>query len=284
VLPVKRTDWFKVFLFGCVDIDFWKANASPTKAPFRWYLDRISKEIQRILEEEGEDAKIVLIGHSAGGWLARAALGFYCDNNTGGAYDIVDGNQNRKDTIDLSRILGIVTLGAPNAPPPPTVMDMTRGALRITNEKFPGSYHSPSIFYITVIGNAVRGKKQIRESFLEPTSVDGFAFESYAAVCGDGEALGDGVVPLEAAHLDGATQLELDDVFHSINKPEQWYGSDEIIDQWLSVLYKEIFGKLATASDPSKNFNIENITKKFSNLFLSNNVEELGIEPSVKIS
>ena len=29
--------------------------------------------------------------------------------------------------IDLNSIAGIVTLGSPNLPPPPTVMDMTRG-------------------------------------------------------------------------------------------------------------------------------------------------------------
>lgn len=63
------------------------------------------------------------------------------------------------------------------------------------------------MFYVTAIGNAVKGKEQKRKSFLEPTSVDGFAFNSYEAVCGDGNAIGDGVVPIGAAHLDGATQV-----------------------------------------------------------------------------
>jgi hypothetical protein len=109
--------------------------------------------------------------------------------------------------IDLSKIKGIVTLGAPNQPPPPGVMDMTRGALRITNEKFPGAFHAPSTFYMTVVGNAVEGKKQERSSPFEPTSVKGFAFQSYEAVCGDGRTMGDGVVPICAAHVDGATQV-----------------------------------------------------------------------------
>jgi hypothetical protein len=109
----------------------------------------------------------------------------------------------------LSKVAGIVTLGAPHLPPPPGVMDMTRGALRITNERFPGAYHAPNMFYVTAIGLAVTGKKQERTSPLEPTSVSGFAFNSYEAVCGDGTAIGDGVVPLCAGHLKDALQVSL---------------------------------------------------------------------------
>ena len=84
---------------------------------------------------------------------------------------------------------------------------MTRGALRITNEQFPGSFHAPSMFYITALGLSVQGEQQERKSPLEPTSVTGFAFNSYEAVCGDGTTIGDGVVPQCAGHLDDAIQV-----------------------------------------------------------------------------
>jgi pimeloyl-ACP methyl ester carboxylesterase len=191
VLPVKRADWLQVFLRGALDLEFWKANAPPSRPAFKWYLDRIAHKVQELAEDES----VILLGHSAGGWLARAAVGFGSEGTNGSV------------SINLSKIKGIVTLGAPNQPPPPGVMDMTRGALRITNEKFPGAFHSPSTFYMTVIGNAVEGKKQERSSPFEPTSVNGFAFQSYEAVCGDGGTVGDGVVPICAAHVDGATQV-----------------------------------------------------------------------------
>jgi pimeloyl-ACP methyl ester carboxylesterase len=114
ILPVERFDWLQVFLRGALDLKFWQSEAPPTRPAFRWYLDRVAAKV----EELDDDETIVLLGHSAGGWLARAAVGF--------------GTTDEEDTpqIDLSKIAGIVTLGAPNLPPPPGVMDMTRGALR----------------------------------------------------------------------------------------------------------------------------------------------------------
>ena len=191
VLPVERADWLKVFLRGAFDPEFWNANAPPSRPAFKWYLDLIAEKVQALEEDES----IILLGHSAGGWLGRAAVGFGSEETEEGF------------SIDPSKIKGIVTLGAPNQPPPPGIMDMTRGALRITNERFPGAFHAPSAFYITVIGSAVEGKKQERSSPFQRTSVTGFAFQSYEAVCGVGETVGDGVVPVCAAHVDGATQV-----------------------------------------------------------------------------
>ena len=46
--------------------------------------------------------------------------------------------------------------------------------------------------------------------------------------------VGDGVVPLESGHLPNAQQITLEGVLHSINAPRNWYGSEEVVDQWLS--------------------------------------------------
>jgi hypothetical protein len=115
VLPVERKDWLEVFLRGLFDLQFWQATMPPTNPAFKWYLSRISKEIASLEENES----IILVGHSAGGWLGRAALGFGSTND-----------EDDDPAVDLEKVLGIVTLGAPNLPPPPEIMDMTRGALR----------------------------------------------------------------------------------------------------------------------------------------------------------
>jgi hypothetical protein len=100
------------------------------------------------------------------------------------------------------------------------------------------------ISYLTVAGVAVEGKKDERKRAERKAAaaasegggrerVEDFAWRSYVQVCGRGDVVGDGVVPLEAAHLEGAKQVNLKDVFHSINAPRAWYGSEEVIDSWL---------------------------------------------------
>lgn len=261
VLPVARSDWLQVFLQGALDWSFWQGNMAPTQPAFKWYLDKVTQQIQdlcattnAVSDDESsskstDPIQVVLLCHSAGGWLARAALGFNSRNDTA--------------TIDLSSVLGVVTLGSPHIPPPPDAMDMTRGALRITDQLFPGAYHAASttsdtatdnnLFYISVMGQAIRGVEQQRSNPWEPTTVTGFAYTSYQAVCGDGSVTGDGVVPVCSGHLEGAQQLNLPNVFHSINAPDQWYGSDAVMDSWHSVMLEQVVAKLAAAPSPTTN-------------------------------
>jgi hypothetical protein len=35
-------------------------------------------------------------------------------------------------------------------------------------------------------------------------------------------------------------KVELRDVYHSINRPGDWYGSDRIIDQWLPIVLDQL--------------------------------------------
>lgn len=242
VMPLSRPEWLQVFLNGVWDRKFWQADAAPTRAAYNWYLSRVAQNVHELTSDD-DNVKVVLVGHSAGGWLARAALGF---GSTVG--------REEPCFLDLHRVLGIVTLGAPQLPPPPQVMDMTRGALRITNEMFPGSYHS-HLFYITVIGDSVQGVKQERKNPLEPTDIFGFAYNAYEAVCGDGTTIGDGVVPICAAHLENALQLNLKGVLHSINAPDRWYGSDAVLDMWHGPMLGEINRRMgATTKANSSSF------------------------------
>jgi hypothetical protein len=240
VLPVSRTDWLQVFWKGAFDVRFWRGDADATRPAYQWYLARVAENI-RDLASDGQSAssasnndingshKVVLLCHSAGGWLGRAVCGFGSSSQ----------HFDAPFALDLDSVLGLVTLGSPHLPPPPLIMDMTRGALRITHENFPGSFH-PSLFYITVAGSAIAGVKQNRTSPLEPTTVEGYAYNSYQVVCGNGNVVGDGVVPLCASHLDGAKQLTLEQVYHSINVPLQWYGSDSVLDSWHDELLQAI--------------------------------------------
>ncbi len=54
---------------------------------------------------------------------------------------------------------------------------------------------------------------------------------------------GDFIVPLPAAHLPGATNLDLDGVFHSplgqdlpVFGARAWYGSESVLPQWIGSL------------------------------------------------
>lgn len=266
VLPLARSEWLQVFWRGALDYRFWFNIADPTRPAFRWYLERIANQVQDMTQDDDDGGSngggsgdggggVILVGHSAGGWLGRAALGFGSDGGgddqddaTRPSSSSLSSSSSRKSSssgpsIDLTKVLGLVSLGAPHLPPPPDIMDMTRGALRITHERFPGAFHLPTddVFYVTAIGLAIQGQEQERTSlFLEPTTVQGFAYNSYQAVCGDGTTVGDGVVPACSAHLDDAVQLDLDGVLHSINAPDRWYGSTNVIEQWHGPMLKEL--------------------------------------------
>ena len=78
VLPVSRNDWMTHTIFrSMLDLSFWQAKASPLSPAYRWYLYRTAKAIRQINTEVEQQyggsikAKTILVGHSAGGWLAR---------------------------------------------------------------------------------------------------------------------------------------------------------------------------------------------------------------------
>ncbi|GJP53918.1 hypothetical protein CLOM_g13039 [Closterium sp. NIES-68] len=59
--------------------------------------------------------------------------------------------------------------------------------------------------------------------------------QGYKQVCGQAEVWGDGVVPEDAALLEGAENLILDGVYHSpvgASEARPWYGSPSILPKW----------------------------------------------------
>ncbi|NJK35508.1 MAG: hypothetical protein HC919_11480, partial [Oscillatoriales cyanobacterium SM2_2_1] len=101
----------------------------------------------------------------------------------------------------------------------------TTNNLGFVNEQYPQAYY-PDITYICVAGKAVFGDRTLK---------NWIAHNSYALTCGTGKTWGDGITPIEAAHLIGAENLTLDGVYHS-PRSGTWYGSESIVKQWAAYL------------------------------------------------
>eukprot|EP00401_Gymnodinium_catenatum_P008418 CAMPEP_0117563756 /NCGR_PEP_ID=MMETSP0784-20121206/55665_1 /TAXON_ID=39447 /ORGANISM="" /LENGTH=295 /DNA_ID=CAMNT_0005361425 /DNA_START=22 /DNA_END=910 /DNA_ORIENTATION=+ len=206
-LPVARYDWLRVLL-GLFDEDF-RAGKAPPETAFGWYLDRVEELVMRTSAEHG-DERVLLLAHSAGGWLARAAL-------------------SRASVAE--RTCALVSLGSPHLAPPPEPPgdDQTQGALPHVSKNYPGAFfRERGITYVTVVGSAVIGDEQAERGTPERE-----AWISYIRLVGRGDVAGDGIVPVAGAHLDGATQITLPGVRHSVGTPAVWYGAEGVIDQWL---------------------------------------------------
>ena len=71
VVPVKRSDWLRVFVGILLDDDA-RAGNGTARGAYGWYLDLTKTAIEESFVATGQAA--ILIGHSAGGWLGRAVL------------------------------------------------------------------------------------------------------------------------------------------------------------------------------------------------------------------
>ena len=73
VAPLPRTEWIKVAR-QLPTRNFWDATL-PVHKTLGWYFDAMEDALSEILAMEGPDAEVCIIGHSIGGWVARAFLG-----------------------------------------------------------------------------------------------------------------------------------------------------------------------------------------------------------------
>jgi len=214
-VPIQRSDWIRVAA-GLLDIpNFYTGNSLPTGLGYGWYIKKLKESVDQAYEESGGE-KVILIAHSAGGWLARAAMsdGIWC------AKEGIRTNE---------RVRCLVTIGAIQRVPEDESTCVTRGALKNTDTLFPGAYlKEDGIKYVTIGGAAV------------DATASRHNFACYKAVSGHGGLTGDGIVPLSWTQLDGARQITLEGVFHSIHEADRWYGSDEVIDRWLPTVMEEV--------------------------------------------
>lgn len=178
-------------------------------------LRKIGATVKQV-QAQYPDSPVNLIGHSAGGWIARIYLGeipYTVHGDVLPAAGLWQGS---------GFVANLVTLGTPHISQEP----WTRRNLDFVNNNYPGAFYS-QVKYICVAGRAISGEQRWR---------NWLAYNSYKITCGDGTTWGDGITPIEAAHLAGAVNLTIPDVFHSPRRQGLWYGSPEVVPQWASYL------------------------------------------------
>jgi triacylglycerol esterase/lipase EstA (alpha/beta hydrolase family) len=198
VVPIRWQDWVPTL-------------GGRSVAPI---LRRIDTTVRQVLQDNHAD-KVNLVGHSAGGWLARIYLGDtpYCVHP-----------QDREDCVWNARpfVHTLLTLGTPHT----SLERWTRKNLDFVNQTYPGAFYT-DVNYVCVAGKAIFGKRR-------PGSW--LAYSSYQITGGKGDVWGDGITPISAAHLEGAKNLILEGATHSPKAGRCWYGSIGLIEEWASYL------------------------------------------------
>lgn len=178
-------------------------------------LRQLDRTVKQMLQQYGV-SQVNLIGHSAGGWISRIYLGEKPYTIHGDVRSDV-GLWNAHPCVRT-----LITLGTPHV----SVERWTRKNLDFVKIHYPGAFH-PQVRYVCVTGRAVFGKRSFGTWL---------AYKSYELTVGKGDTWGDGITPVEAAHLDGAENLVLDGVWHSPRSPGRWYGSPEVLPNWVGYL------------------------------------------------
>ena len=171
-------------------------------------LDRTVRRAARLTTS----GRVTLIGHSAGGVLGRLYLSPepFLGHVFGG----------------LERVGRLITLGSPHH----NERRWLHGGMmaRWVEDRVPGSYFAPRVQYCSVAGRLVRGD---RHGSLRERHVYSF----YDQIGGDGNAWGDGLVPVASALLAGSHQITLEGVGHFAGFGGPWYETEETIADWWQV-------------------------------------------------
>ena len=161
------------------------------------------------------DNRVAIVASSAAGWICRIFLG------SGPPYG--DRVYHGSDVVH-----SLVTLGSPHI----CNEGITRQNVAFVNAHFPGAFEN-DVRYLCIAGRAVQG-----QTFLGGSLKD-FTYQSYELCSSNGRDWGDGVTPVDCAiGLEGAEKVILDDVWHSPRSGRRWYGSEDVLDQWVSFLQK----------------------------------------------
>ena len=198
VVPIERYDWLQIGK-GLFDPSYYSYNCVPNKL-FKFYFDKTHIAICNIIKETGQ--KPILIGHSAGGWLARGMMGngTWQGGDRDSTYSINIGSSSggkntyntaptgtdpstNSDSILLTKdmITGLVTLGTPHYPPTIQKYDNTRGAIQHVHTNYPGAYllQKYNIFYISIASKAIMSDQKA-----DFRSIESFAYTSYKQLLG----------------------------------------------------------------------------------------------------
>lgn len=186
------------------DVWIWHWAAAVSARGWSRILDRLHETVLR-MSSDSPTGKVVLVGHSAGGVIGRLYLS--------------DQPFLESTYAGLERVTTLITLGSPHRNP-------ERARLRREVERrLPGAFFAPRVRYVAVAGRAISGEPGGKSS-------ERRAGWCYRHLIGHGEVWGDGLVPVEAALLEGADEVVLVGVHHAPVFGTPWYGSPEIVEQW----------------------------------------------------
>jgi hypothetical protein len=204
VAPLPRTEWIKVAR-QLPTAEFARGELSVPKT-LDWYFGAIDRGVSDLLSQlqrggnsgdEEDDVGLCLVGHSIGGWVARAYLGGMSRSPTAAR------------AWALRRCTSLVTLGTPHrraakpegdAPLPWLAVDQTRGLLRAIDEdpacRAEALVEGRGIDVTCVCSDAVPGGLATPDRLV--------ALASYLPLLGrpDPAARGDGIVPLDLAFME----------------------------------------------------------------------------------
>jgi pimeloyl-ACP methyl ester carboxylesterase len=205
-LYARMRDW----LAQCTEQPVWVVEAgtldwllSVRAEGWAHLLDELERAVHQAVDSS-VTGRITLVGHSAGGVMARLFLSptpflgkSYCG---------------------LKSVAQLITLGSPH-------YNLQGSRMRRWVERqYPGSFFT-SVRYTSVAGKVIRGSRygSVRERW---------AYACYRRLCGNGNVWGDGLVPLSSQLLSGSQQIVLEGVSHFTGFGGPWYGSAQIIARW----------------------------------------------------
>lgn len=191
--------------------------------PWHWWVAGRSNDATILLRKvqetvvwarrKFEASQFTLVGHSAGGVIARLYL------HEGPVWGCVYGGADHVHTL--------ITLGSPHCGDREDELGWMLADN--ANRLVPGTPYKGRVRYRAVMGEYLRGNEQGNRK-------ERRAFLTYRFFTGQGDTWGDGIVPIQSARLDGAESLLLEGVAHSRKLSGNWYGgSKALISHWWSV-------------------------------------------------
>jgi len=247
VANLPRTEWIKVA--QSLPTRNFIESTLPVYKTLDWYFEAMEDALADIYKEEGDDVNVCIVGHSIGGWVARAYLGG------------LSGSSTAVNRLTQRQTTSFITLGTPHSSPSSALVDQTRGLLNEVTASPTCSSTSLTARGIDITCVCSTG---LTSNVLSTNLEEIVAATSYVPLIGKGfiknqNVKGDGIIPEDIAFMDQpARQIKIDScsktgmpVRHAHVLPTPWnlwdgyapsielskdtfvwYGSEGVIGQW----------------------------------------------------